>query len=131
MTKRYRVESYDAHDIPDVFWRRRGEFDTADEALKCAQSIVRGSLEGLYSANPKLDAQGLKLLYSSQGQKPSIFGEPRVDFHAPQYGVVAGACFVMFRTSPERPDCGSAPPTRAMPAAPALAGSARRWRGAG
>jgi hypothetical protein len=24
--------------------------------------------------------------------------------------VVAGACFVMFRTSPERPDCGSAPP---------------------
>jgi len=46
MTKKYRVESYAAYEIPDPFWMKRGEFDTADEALKCAQSIVRGSIEG-------------------------------------------------------------------------------------
>jgi hypothetical protein len=80
MNKRYRVESYDAYDIPDLHWYPQGEFDTAAEALRCAQSIVRGSVEGLYRANPKVDAAGLKLLYSSQGEKPSIFGEPKVDF---------------------------------------------------
>jgi hypothetical protein len=85
MTKRYRVESYDAYDIPEPHWIKAGEFDTPGEALKCAQSIVRGSLEGLYSANQKLDAQGLKLLYSSRGEKPSIFGEPRVDFDLSQF----------------------------------------------
>jgi hypothetical protein len=80
MTKKYRVESYAAYELPDPFWMKRGEFDTAAEALRCAQNIVCGSMEGLYSANPKLDAAGLRLAYASQGEKPSIFGEPRVEF---------------------------------------------------
>lgn len=31
-------------------------------------------------AYPQLDAQGLRLAYASQGEKPAIFGEPRVEF---------------------------------------------------
>jgi hypothetical protein len=82
MTKRYRVESYDAYDIPDLHWYHQGEFDTAAEALRCAQNVVRGSLEGLYRANKRPDAEGLMMAYLCHGEVPSIFGEPKVDFHA-------------------------------------------------
>jgi hypothetical protein len=79
MSKRYKVESYDAYDIPDPHWIKAGEFDTPGEALACAHSIVRWSLERLYAKN-RPDAERLFLLYHCAGEVPSIFGEPKVPF---------------------------------------------------
>ena len=82
MSKRYKVESYDAYDIPDSHWIKSGEFDTAEKALVRAHRIIRCSLETLWHLNKKPDADGLMSCYRGAGEVPSIFGEPRVRFNA-------------------------------------------------
>ena len=54
----YTVSSYANFDIPEPRWVDHGTFESADEAVACANRIVRRSLESLYLANRKPDAQG-------------------------------------------------------------------------
>jgi hypothetical protein len=82
MSKRYKVESYDAYDIPEPHWIKAGEFDTAEEALVRAHLIIRCSLETLWHLNKKPDADRLMSCYRGVGEVPSIFGEPKVPFNA-------------------------------------------------
>ena len=82
MSKRYKVESYDAYDIPDSHWIKSGEFDTAQEALVREHRTIRCSLETLWHLNKKPDADGLMSCYRGAGEVPSIFGEPKVPFNA-------------------------------------------------
>lgn len=86
---RYQVEAYENSEIPNPMWLRCGEFETADEAIRCAESIIRKSLQGLADANRRtgpLTGAALFSAYLCYGEVPSIFGEPKVLFQA--YDVV-------------------------------------------
>lgn len=80
MSKRYTVSAYDNWEIPEPFWIDEGEFDSAAEAIACAHRVISKSLESLYQANRKPDAERLRMAYLCFGEVPSIFGEPRVAF---------------------------------------------------
>jgi len=78
--KRYTVSAYDRWEYPDDSWDDRGEFDSAAEAIACANRVVRKSLEHLRRQKPKADAEELLNQYHHFGEVPLIRGEPKVPF---------------------------------------------------
>jgi hypothetical protein len=80
VSKRYTVSAYDNFEIPEPLWIDYGHFEDAAEAVACANGIIRKSLDGLYQANRRPDAEGLKMAYLCHGIVASVFGEPKADF---------------------------------------------------
>ena len=82
--KRYQVVSYDVSEEPagEAFFRLRGEFDSANEALACARAVVDRDLEG-YSSEATADAMYGQ--FSSFGEGALIWGAPKVEFNPYAY----------------------------------------------
>jgi len=83
-TKRYKVESYDAYDAPDErTYLTHGYFDDADEAIACAETVIRRFIE------PKIrSGVSPKEIYSqfrSFGDVPWILGDSDIPFDAFDY----------------------------------------------
>jgi hypothetical protein len=79
--RRYTVSAYDRWEYPDAdSYDHRGEFDSAAEAIACANRVVRKSLEHLRRQKPNADADELLAQYHHFGEVPVIRGEPRVPF---------------------------------------------------
>jgi hypothetical protein len=53
------VSAYENSEIPEPRWLDAGTFDTAAEAIACANGIIRKLLLELYEVNRKANADGL------------------------------------------------------------------------
>ena len=97
----YEVESYDMWDAPaERTHLRHGRFEVAGDALAVARAVVEKSLrDHLGSAK---SAAGLRSSFSSYGEVPMIFGEPRVEFDPFRYAdEVAPIIFAEVRPGPK------------------------------
>lgn len=80
MTKRYTVETYDAFDAPsERLYLVVGHFDMAEEALACAMGGIDNFLRDKIAKGES--ASDAVRMFSSFGEVPMIFGEPKVDFN--------------------------------------------------
>jgi hypothetical protein len=75
---KYTVSAYDNWEIPDPSWIDEGSFDSADEAIRCAQAVIDRSLAALY--RPGMRADSLLNGYLCGGEVPAIFNEQGLKF---------------------------------------------------
>jgi hypothetical protein len=78
------VESYDNFHYADGGdWMTNGEFDSADEALACAQGIIDAFLEKEYQ--PGISAKDLQRRFQTFGEVPCFRNEEGLAFEPYDY----------------------------------------------
>jgi len=77
---KFTVSAYENSEIPDPRWIDEGSFDTADEAIYCAEAVIDRSLAELY--RPGMGADDLRMSYLCYGEVPSIFNDEGLHFDA-------------------------------------------------
>jgi hypothetical protein len=79
----YTVSAYENSEIPDPRWLDQGTFETAADAIACAEGVIHRSLQQLYQQNKKPNAERLLSAFRCYGEVASIFedeGDPPVAF---------------------------------------------------
>lgn len=80
---KFTVSAYENSEIPDPRWIDEGSFDTADEAIRCAEAVIDRSLAELI--RPGMNADDLRMSYLCYGEVPSIFNDKGLEFDAYAY----------------------------------------------
>jgi hypothetical protein len=82
-TFKYTVQAYDNADIPEPRWMTVGEFDSAEKAVQCAQSVIDRSLRA--TSTPGESARMMHLGYLCYGEVPSVFNGEGLQFDSVAY----------------------------------------------
>jgi hypothetical protein len=80
---KYVVSAYENSEMPDLFWIDEGGFDSADDAIRCAEAVVDRSLAGFFK--PGMSAETLRMSYLCYGEVPTIFNDEGLNFETYMY----------------------------------------------